>query len=69
MNKKYIPAYIYAKKYGYPLQNIYRWIRERKIKEENIKKEKVIKERIRILDEDISFETKKKRLTVIKNEK
>lgn len=46
---KYIPIYEYAKLHNVPLQNVYRWIRERRIDAENVKKEVITKEVFRIL--------------------
>lgn len=50
--KDYIPVYAYVAKYKISKQNLYRWIRERKIegKYKRVKKEV---ERILILDEPI----------------
>lgn len=45
---KYIPVHEYAKKKGTSVQNVYRWIRERKIKEDDVRKEVVEVVRIRI---------------------
>lgn len=51
-SKDYIPVYAYVAKYKISKQNLYRWIRERKIegKYKRVKKEV---ERILILDEPI----------------
>ena len=34
---KFISIHQYAKKHGFKSQNVYRWIRERKIKEEDVR--------------------------------
>jgi len=47
---KYIPVHEYAKRRGTSVQNVYRWIRERKIKEEDVRREVVEVVRIRILE-------------------
>lgn len=49
---KYIPIWEFCKKYGVPKQNVYRWIRERKISEANIKKERKSVERLVIVDDE-----------------
>jgi hypothetical protein len=45
---KYIPVHEYAKLKNTSIQNVYRWIRERKIKEEDVRRETVEVTRIRI---------------------
>lgn len=45
---KFIPIHEYAKKKGTSVQNVYRWIRERKIKEEDVRKETIEVVRMRI---------------------
>ena len=45
---KYIPIHEYAKKKGVKSQNVYRWIRERKISPDRVKVEKITVERLRI---------------------
>jgi len=45
---KFIPIHEYARINNVPLQNVYRWIRERKINEESVKKETITKEVLRI---------------------
>ncbi len=45
---KYVPVYEYAKAKNTSVQNVYRWIRERKIKEEDVKVEDIVTKRIRV---------------------
>lgn len=45
---EFIPVHQYAKENGTSVQNVYRWIRERKIKPEDVKVAEVVVKRIRI---------------------
>jgi hypothetical protein len=49
---KYIPVWEFCKKYNIPKQNIYRWIRERKIPEDKINKEEKMVQRLTIVDDE-----------------
>ncbi len=49
---KYIPVWEFCKKYNIPKQNIYRWIRERKVEPENIRKETKMIEKTVLLDDE-----------------
>ena len=44
----FIPVHIYAKKHSTSRQNVYRWIRERKLKPEDVEVVEVVVKRLRV---------------------
>ena len=44
----FLPVHAFAKEKGTSVQNVYRWIRERKIKPEDVKTETISVKRIRV---------------------
>jgi hypothetical protein len=50
MNNKELKVFEYAKKHNTSIQNVYRWVRERKIPEDKIIRKQIIKEVIFIKD-------------------